>query len=71
MTMRDDAEQFLPLGPKVDKPKPEPKPEWQKTDRPGIERNTIDGKLRNTAPTPPPMYHPCIYWHGALARFRH
>jgi len=48
----DEQEQFRPLGPKVDKPAAERKPEWKPTDRPGIERNSEDGKLRNVSPVP-------------------
>ena len=48
----DNQEQVQPLGPKVEKPAAEPKPEWKPTDRPGIERNIEDGKLRNVRPTP-------------------
>ena len=48
----DNPEQFQPLGPKIEKPAPEPKPEWKPTDQPGIERNSEDGKLRNVSPPP-------------------
>ena len=48
----DNPEQFQPLGPKVEKPETEPKPEWKPTDQPGIERNSEDGKLRNVSPPP-------------------
>lgn len=47
-----DPDQFQPLGPKVEKPAAEQKAEWKPTDRPGIERNCEDGKLRNVSPTP-------------------
>ena len=48
----DNPEQFQPLGPKIEKPATEPKPEWKPTDQPGIERNSEDGKLRNVSPPP-------------------
>jgi len=53
----DNQEQFLPLRPKAEKPAAEPKPAWKPTDRPGIERNSEDGKLRNVSPTPSDRLH--------------
>jgi hypothetical protein len=58
--MKNDAEKFLPLGPAVEKPKPDPKPEWLPTGTPGIERND-KGQLRNVQPTPPPEPLTSIY----------
>lgn len=59
--MRDDREQFMPLGPKVDKPVQQ-KPEWVPTDKPGIARNQ-KGQLRHIPnPPPPKVTLPCPYY---------
>jgi hypothetical protein len=46
----DTAPEFQPIGPKVEKPKPE-KPEYTPTDTPGIEKNSR-GWLRTNLPLP-------------------
>lgn len=71
--MRDDREQFGPLGQKVEKPA-QPKPEWVKTDTPGIERNQ-QGQLRhvpNPSPEPPftPYYGNPTTWGAAIEALR-
>lgn len=51
--MKDDREQFPPLGPPKERPKPEPVPEWRPTGTPGIERNR-HGQLRHVPPETKP-----------------
>jgi hypothetical protein len=47
--MKNDAEQFLPLGQAKPKPAPEAKPEWTATNTVGVEVDR-DGKLRTSIP---------------------
>jgi len=48
--MRSDAEQFKPLGPKVEKPPEKPADQWQPVPgKTGVERDA-DGKLRTNIP---------------------
>lgn len=67
----DSDEKFQPLGPKVQPPAPEPKPEWRPTGTPGIDINQ-QGQLRHV-PTPPPA--PLYYgtpetWGRAIESIR-
>lgn len=43
---------FKPLGPPK-RQEPAKPPEWVATDRPGVERSVITGRLRTSLPLPP------------------
>ena len=73
--MRNDSEQFQPLGQKIEKPAAQPAPEWKPTGTPGIERNS-QGQLRNVRPTPADPQAPWVYigtpstWGRAIEALR-
>lgn len=74
--MRNDQEQFAPLGPAIPKPAPEPAPEWRPSGgTPGFEINA-QGQLRHVPPKPPPVALPGPYlgtpqtWGRAIEALR-